>query len=386
LFWAVQTIRQLLPPSIEAAAARPGPWRIPAATIRDFPRFEWRGAMLDVARHFFGVEDVQRFIDLMAYHKLNRLHLHLSDDQGWRIMIESWPNLAIVGGSTAVGGDPGGYFTQEEYAAIVAYAQARYVVIVPEIDMPGHTRAAQASYPELNCDGMAPPLYTGIEVGFSSLCLDREVTFRFIDDVVRELAALTPGEFLHLGGDEATATTPADYRRFVERVQAIVRAHGKRMIGWEEIAQADLEAGTVAQHWSTDLAARAVSQGARVILSPAARAYLDMQYDPGSPLGLHWAGYVDVQAAYDWDPASQVAGVGESDILGVEAPLWSETLRTIGDIEFMAFPRLVGIAEIAWSPAAGRAWDEYRQRLAAHGGRLQALGVNFYRAPQIDWR
>jgi hexosaminidase len=385
LFRAVQTLRQLLPAAIESATVQPGPWVIPAITIRDRPRFEWRGGMLDVARHFFGVEDIQRFIDRLAYYKLNRLHLHLTDDQGWRIMIESWPRLALHGGSTAVGGDPGGYLSLQDYAEIVAYAQRRYVVVVPEIDMPGHTNAALASYPELNCDGVAPPLYTGIEVGFSSLCVEREATFRLVDDVVRELAALTPGEYIHIGGDEAKATSEADYRHFIERVQGIVHSHDKRMVGWEEIAQADLLPTSVAQHWHSDLAATAVKRGAKVILSPASRAYLDMQYDPSTPLGLHWAGFVEVRDSYEWDPATQLAGVAEQDVLGVEAALWSETLRTLADVDYLAFPRLLGIAEIGWSPAAGRAWEEYRKRLAAHGPRLAALGVNFYRSPQVEW-
>jgi hexosaminidase len=386
LFHGVQTIRQLLPFEIESPALQPGPWPMATGTIRDYPRFAWRGAMLDVARHFFGVEELKHIVDLLAYYKMNRFHLHLSDDQGWRIAISAWPNLAAHGGSTEVGGGPGGYYTQAEYADIVAYARSRYIVVVPEIDMPGHTNAALASYAELDCDGVAPPLYTGIEVGFSSLCTDREITFRFVDDVIREIAALTPGPYFHIGGDEASATEPGDYVRFVERVQDIVQAHGKRMVGWEEIAQADLSPTSIAQHWNSDLAQKAVQQGAKVVMSPASRAYLDMKYDESTPLGLTWAGYIDVQTAYTWDPAAQVAGVSESDVLGVEAPLWSETLETLADVEFMAFPRLPGYAEIGWSRADGRSWDKYRLRLGAHGPRLVTMGVNFYRSSEVPWQ
>ncbi len=385
LFFGAQTLRQLLPPSIESAGAQPGPWRIPAIDIRDTPRFAWRGAMLDVARHFFSVPDIERFIDRIALYKMNRLHLHLTDDQGWRIAIHAWPQLTALGASTAVGGDPGGFLTQAEYAEIVAYAQARYIVVVPEIDMPGHTNAALASIPELNCTGVAPPVYTGIEVGFSSLCIGPEATYRFIDDVLGELAALTPGDYLHIGGDEAHSTPDADYRAFIARVQAIVEAHGKRMIGWEEIARADLHAQSIAQHWFSDLAARAAAQGSQVILSPASRAYLDMQYAPDTPLGLHWAGYVEVQDAYDWDPAAQVPGVGEEEILGVEAPLWTETIRSLADIDRMAFPRLAAIAELGWSPRHTHAWLDFRERLAAHGSRWDLMGIAFTRSPQIDW-
>ncbi|MCL7454587.1 MAG: beta-N-acetylhexosaminidase [Anaerolineae bacterium] len=386
LFRGVQTIRQLLPPEIESPELQPGPWSMGTGTIRDYPRFAWRGAMLDVARHFFSVEDVKRYIDLLAYYKMNRFHLHLTDDQGWRIAIDTWPNLAAHGGSTQVGGGPGGYYTQAEYAGIVAYAQSRYITVVPEIDMPGHTNAALASYAVLNCDGVAPPLYTGIEVGFSSLCTDREITFQFLDDVIREIAALTPGPYLHIGGDEASATDPADYVRFIERVQGIVQAHGKQMVGWEEIAQADLSPTSIVQHWHSELAQRAAQQGVKVIMSPASRTYLDMKYDESTPLGLSWAGNISIQAAYQWDPATQVDGVTEGDVLGVEAPLWSETLEILDDIEFMAFPRLAGYAEIGWSPPDGRNWDEYRVRLGAHGPRLAAMGVNFYQSPSVPWK
>jgi hexosaminidase len=383
LFYGVQTIRQLLPAG--------GPRRIPAVTIRDFPRFVWRGAMLDVARHFFGVRDVKRFIDLISLYKVNRLHLHLSDDQGWRIAMDSWPRLATHGGSTAVGGGKGGYYTQRQYSAIVAYARSRYVEVVPEIDMPGHVHAALSSYPKLACDGKPSPLYTGIEVGFSSLCVAKEATYAFVDDVVGELAAITPGSWFHIGGDEAAATRPGDYVRFVGRVRQIVERHGKRMIGWEEIGRAKLDAATLVQHWNvdpakTEFSRRAVEQGAKVIMSPAARAYLDMKYDASTKLGLHWAGYTSVRDSYTWDPGRQVPGVGSRDALGVEAPLWTETVRTISEVEYLAFPRLIGIAEIGWSPARGRNWAEYRLRLAAQGPRLAALGVNFYRSPEVPWR
>jgi hexosaminidase len=386
LFYGIQTLRQLLPPAIESDTVETAAWELPAGTIRDQPRFEWRGAMLDVARHFFGVADVKRYIDLLAYYKLNRLHLHLSDDQGWRIEIASWPKLTTHGGSTAVGGGAGGYYTQADYAEIVAYAQQRYIMIIPEIDMPGHTNAALSSYAELNCDDVAPPLFTGIEVGFSSLCFDKPITFQFADDVIRELAAITPGPYIHIGGDEAAATSHDDYVRFIERFQEIVQSHGKRMIGWEETSQASLLPSSVVQYWHNPIVGQAVRQGAKVIMSPADRTYLDMKYDAATPLGLSWAGYVDVHRSYAWDPARAIADVSEEHILGVEAPIWSETLETMSDVESMAFPRLPGVAEIGWSPMLARDWEEYRQRLGAHSSRMAALGVNFHRAKSIPWR
>jgi hexosaminidase len=385
LFHGVQTIRQLLPAAIESHELQGCPWEIAAMTIRDRPRFGWRGAMLDVARHFFCVADVKRYIDQIAYYKMNRFHLHLSDDQGWRFMIAAWPNLSAYGGSTAIGNDPGGFYTQAEYAEIVAYAQSRYIIVVPEIDMPGHTNAALASYPELNRDGQAPALYTGIEVGFSSLCADKEITYRFVEDVIREIAALTPGPYFHIGGDEASVTTSEDYRQFIRRVLMITHSYGKQAVGWEEIAQVDLQSSTLVQFWKGGHGREAVAQGCKLILSPGSKTYLDMMYDASSPLGLKWAGYVEVRDAYDWDPLTQVEGLSEQDVAGVEAPLWSETLRTMGDIEFMAYPRLLGIAEIGWSPADGRNWDEYRRRLGSHGARLAAMGIHFYRSPQVVW-
>lgn len=386
LFRGVQTIRQLLPASIESAGVQAGPWPMPAVVIRDYPRFAWRGVMLDVARHFFSVEDVKRYIDLAAAYKMNRFHLHLADDQGWRIEIKSWPNLTAHGGSTEVGGGPGGYYTQEDYASLVAYAQARYITLIPEIDMPGHTNAALASYPELNCDGKAPELYTSTEVGFSSLCVGQENTYTFVEDVIRELAAMTPGPYLHVGGDESQATAPEDYLRFVNRVQTIVQTQGKQMIGWEEIAQAEVLSTSIAQHWYSNLAQTAVKKGLKVIMSPAPKAYMDMKYIASTPLGLNWAGLIEVQTGYDWDPATQVSGVSESDVLGVEAPLWSETIQNIKDIEYMAFPRLPGYAEIGWSPATGRNWNEYRVRLGGHGPRLTAMDVYFYKSSQVEWQ
>jgi hexosaminidase len=390
LFYGVQTFRQLLPSFVDYGAVRPDSARVvraPAAHITDRPRFGWRGAMLDVSRHFFSVDEVKRYIDLMSMYKLNRLHLHLADDQGWRIEIPSWPNLATYGGSTEVGGGPGGYYTQQQFTDLVTYAQQRFIVIVPEIDMPSHTNAALASYSQLNCNNVAPPLYTGIEVGFSSLCVDKEVTYQFIDDVVRDIATVSPSPYFHIGGDEVKTLAPAQYTKFIERVQTIVRARGKQVIGWDEIAPVRLAQGSIVQHWRPDGSlAPAVRQGAQIIMSPANRTYLDMKYHPDTVLGLNWAAFIEVDAAYTWDPAQISPDVPESSILGVEAPLWSETLADIRDIEFMAFPRLPAIAEIGWSRADSRAWGEFRRRLGAQRPRWTALGINFYRSPAVPWQ
>lgn len=384
LFYGVQTLRQMLPVSIEHGAALRRMLTVPEARIVDAPRYAWRGAMLDVSRHFLAADDVKRFIDAMALYKLNRLHLHLSDDQGWRIEIASWPNLTRHGGSSEVGGGAGGYYTQAQLRDLVAYARERYIEIVPEIDVPGHTNAALASYAELNCDGIAPPLYTGTRVGFSALCVSRDETYRFLADVVREIGAIT-GPWFHIGGDEVERLTHPQYLAFVARTESIVRAAGKTMIGWGEIAPATLDSSTIVQHWKRDSSFVHAARGGRVILSPSPKLYLDMKYDSASILGLQWAGRIELRDSYDWDPATYLAGVPPSAILGVEAPLWSETLEKLADFEFMAFPRLAAVAEIGWTPQDQRGWDGFRLRLGAHGPRLAALGVNFYRSPQIPW-
>jgi len=379
IFYGIQTLRQLLPYAVEYTAALPKNMAIPAVQIVDAPRYEWRGAMLDVARHFLAPSDVMKYIDIMALYKLNRLHLHLADDQGWRIEIPAWPNLTTVGASSAVGGRPGGYYTQADYAAIVQYARDRFITIVPEIDMPGHTNAALASYPELNCDGVAPPLYTGISVGFSVLCVDKDVTFRFIDDVVGAITGITPGPYFHVGGDEVKKLGRDRYNQFVERVQKIVEAHGKRMIGWSEVALANLPGSVIVQSWIPDSASVAAARGSKVILSPASRLYLDMKYDSAMVLGLNWAGYVNLEKAYSWEPAQFNPLLPPEAILGLEAPLWAETLGVLADYEYMALPRMTALAELAWSPLRPRDWPRFHARVRAHEARWTALGLNYRR-------
>jgi hexosaminidase len=385
IFRGVQTLRQLLPPAIESDMKLNGPWTIPAITVVDRPRFAWRGFMLDVARHFFTVDEVKQFIDLLALYKLNVLHLHLSDDQGWRIEIKSRPRLTAMGSVTQVGGGPGGFYTQADYAEIVRYAQERYISIIPEIDMPGHTNAALIAHPEVSCSRIAPALYTGTEVGWSTLCPNKEETYALIDDVVRELAALTPGRYLHVGGDEVEVLTRDEYVRFVERVQDIVARHGKEMVGWEEIGKARLRPTTLVQQWKSDSAVLALQSGGKLIMSPAQRAYLDMKYTSATELGLTWAALIEVSDAYNWDPATYQAGVTEGDIVGIEGPIWSETLRNITAVQYLAMPRLPALAEVAWSPQSSRDWESFRVRIAAHAPRWNYLGVNYYQSPQVPW-
>jgi hexosaminidase len=406
LFYGVQTLVQLL-------HEHDGAWEAAATDIADHPRFAYRGAMLDVARHFFPVAVVKQYIDRASSLKLNHLHLHLTDDQGWRVQIDSRPKLTELGSTTSMSGDPGGFYTKADYADIVAYAASRHMTVVPEIDLPGHTHAISLAYPEI----AEPPVvtddirrwgqeipeagkpYTGFGVGFSSLKIHDEATYAFVEDVVRELAAETPGPYIHIGGDEPLSIAPADYAAFVARATQIVAAAGKTPVAWHEAGSSTgLAPGTVGQYWNfttpaPDEVGKAlafVRNGGKVIMSPADAVYLDMKYDASTALGLTWAnGPTSVERSYEWEPTKVLDGIGEKDILGVEAPLWSETLRTQADIDQMAFPRIASAAEIAWSPEsapdAGRTWSGFRARVGALGPLWTREGIRYYPSPEIEW-
>lgn len=402
LFYGVQTLGQLLTP--DAAA---GTWSVPAVRIADAPRFAYRGVMLDVARHFHPVETVEAYIDRAAALKFNHLHLHLSDDQGWRLQLASRSLLTERSSATSVGGDPGGFFTREDYHRIVSYAAARHMTVVPEIDLPGHTHAVSLAYPELAEDpvlsdhirditrtyGGGLPVhgqsYQGMAVGFSSLRIDSDETYAFVGDVLDELAEITPGPYLHIGGDEALGTPADDFARFMSRVTEMVAERGKTPVAWHEAGAATgLAPGTIGQYWGfvtptggmDEKTRRFVAGGGQVILSPADAVYLDMKPTPDFPIGLTWArGATSVQRAYEWEPAEVVAGIGDAEILGVEAPLWTETVRDLDDIDALAFPRIAAAAEAGWSPRTGthpdRTWASFRDRVDGLTGLWTGLGI-----------
>ncbi|MEM9141475.1 MAG: family 20 glycosylhydrolase [Bacteroidota bacterium] len=384
-FRGIQTLRQLIPETGNDTLAEQVVWPIPSGKILDSPNFSYRGSMLDVARHFFSVADVKKYIDLLAYYKINVLHLHLTDDQGWRIAIKSWPKLTEIGGSTEVGGEAGGFFSQEDYKEIVSYAAQHYMIIVPEVDMPGHTNAASVSYPFLNGNGKTPKLYEGTKVGFSTWDTRKDTVYAFIDDVVREISAITPGPYFHIGGDESHVTKKKDYKYFVDKVEKIVRNYGKRMIGWDEIVNAHVDSSSIAQWWDNEKNAKtAVEKGMQLILSPAKKAYLDMKYDVDSKHGLDWAGLIPVDTAYIWDPETY-GGIPKKNILGIEAPLWSETISNMGELEYLAFPRMIGYAELGWTKKENRNWDDYILRLANQVPYLNRMKVNYYPSERIPW-
>lgn len=427
-FRAVQTLRQLLPARIESRQQAEGDWIMPAVEISDGPRFGYRAVMLDPARRFVPLADVKRVIDQMALYKLNVLHLHLSDDQGWRIVIDAYPELTKTGASTQSGFAPGTvdpvagsgpwFYTKQEYADLVAYAGSRFVEIVPEIDGPGHTSAALASIPEINDDGKAIPPYSGFDVGISLVGLQnqqrRDEVRKFLVSVLNDVAAQNPGRYLHIGGDESPKATAEQYTAYTAMANEVATAAGKKVIAWHEwIKGAPLPAGAVMQYWGTApgsadaaMARQAVDAGHQLVLSPANRSYLDMKYDNQTAYGRSWAGLINLRTAWNWEPTTVLGGapIAESAVLGVEASLWSDSANQFGDkpfgptrvyapartyTDFMLFPRLPAVAELGWSPRVDRStqpsYQELVRRVLEHSKRWEAMGIGYNKAADIPW-
>ncbi|WP_296137399.1 family 20 glycosylhydrolase [uncultured Tessaracoccus sp.] len=419
LFYGTQTLVQLFPPLIESDTLVLGDWSAPAVEIVDAPRFAHRSAQNDVARSFLTVDEVKHIVDTMATVKQNRLHLHLADDQGWRIEITNegkaaddpvdYTKLTEVSGKSAMLLDKRhtherelgrhGYYTQDEYREIVRYAAERFVQVIPEIDVPAHSNAILHAIPELNSAKSLPaatvygtvPEQNDGDVGESALDLDNPQTWVSLRHIFTQIAEMTPGNILHVGGDESHAMMvnhPADYAKFVTRTVDLAHALGKHSMGWNEYAVADLQPGDVVHYWVGDTAVTKQAirdKGARVVISKADSSYLDMKYDASTPIGLTWAGMGDLDKYYDWDPATVVAGIDESSILGVEAPIWAETIRGGDQKEFLMFPRVISHAEIGWTPQSERDLPDFLERMQSMGSRLQARGMNFYDGPRVAW-
>ncbi|WP_159708692.1 beta-N-acetylhexosaminidase [Arthrobacter sp. 18067] len=404
LFNGVQTLRQLFPAAVEGADRSDNTWVIPAVEIADAPRFAYRGLMLDVARSFFTVEEVKAQIDVMTQFKLNALHLHLTDDQAWRIEIHEpehnpsglpYAQLTALGGQGAVEVPTAvpargrqGFYTQQDFRDIQAYAATKNVLVIPEIDLPGHVNAALASIPQLNPDGAAKPMSTTAEVGWSTLTADLPATYEFVREVLGQLAAITVGPYLHIGGDEAKVTEHDDYVAMVQQFVQIGADTGKTVVGWNEFAAVELPEGAVIQYWHGDFAPvvqQAEQSGATVIMSPAANTYLDQKYASDSPIGLEWVegGPFTWSEYYNWDPAQ--GGLKDQQILGVEGPLWTETVRDNEQAQWLLYPRAVSLAEVAWSGQEVRNAGDFRRRLGAMGERLAKQGVVFQEAPDVEW-
>ncbi|MGY1520304.1 beta-N-acetylhexosaminidase [Luteimonas sp. A482] len=375
LLHAVQTLRQLLPATTQPQLA------LPHMEIVDAPAYRWRGLSLDVARSFLPVEYVEKTLDRMAFFKLNRLHLHLTDDQGWRIEIKRYPKLMEIGGASAVTGGRSGWYTQDELRQLVAYAQARGITIVPEIDVPGHVQAALASYNELACDdedNLAP--YSGLEVGFSVLCLDKpDVVYPFVRNVLEEVLDIFPSHEIHMGGDEIKHPLYAD---FVARTAAMVEEMGRTAIFWEEGSVADTRPNVLLQFWNDgyDISA-AVAKGHPLILSPCSHFYIDHGNYAGQPQTYDWCRKegVPLVRLYSFDPAPFKTAVG------IEAALWTELVHTDAAADNRLWPRLAAAAELAWSPAEQRSYTGFVKRMGALRSHLDAMGIAYHPEPDLGW-
>jgi hexosaminidase len=387
IFWGVQSLRQLLPPEFEALdGPRPAAWLIPVVSIRDTPRFAWRGSLMDVSRHFFPASFVKRYIDLLSRYKMNVLHWHLTDDQGWRIDIPAYPRLTEVGAwrTEPDGSRYGGYYTQAEIRDIVEFARRRNVTIVPEIEMPGHAQAAIAAYPHLGCTGATAAVASRWGVSRDVFCPGNEDTFTFLEGVLDDVMTLFPSPYIHIGGDEvpkdrwrACASCQALMRReglanedelqawFIARIARYLAAHDRHLIGWDEILDGGLADGPTVQVWrDTAHVTTAVRLGHDVIASPASHAYLDAS--PRSlPLGRVWS--------FNPVPAG-LSGVEARHVLGGEANLWAEYI-TPANFDAMAFPRILAMAEVLWSTPPRDSLDFLERVRGDHARRLAALQV-----------
>ena len=414
IFYGTQSLLQLLPPEIFSSKPAEGvAWTIPCVEISDSPRFPWRGFMLDVSRHFFSKDEVKAVLDWMALYKLNTFHWHLTDDQGWRIQIDKYPKLTEVGAwregigfdldpksSTAYDhlGRYGGYYTKADIREVVAYAAARHITVVPEIEMPGHSSAAITAYPEFACETKKNSLpATGADYN-GVYCAGNDKTFAFLGDVLSEVAELFPGKFIHIGGDEVPKSRWENCARcqsrvqteglksghelqsdFIRRIEKIVNSCGKRLIGWSEIREGGLAPRAALMDWIGGGAESAAS-GHDVVMAPTTHGYLDYRQseDPAvEPLAT--GGYLPLSKVYEFDPVPEnLAAEFHSRVLGGQANLWTERVPNLHQAGYRMFPRLGALAEAVWSPKGSRDWSGFEARVAVNEKRLDAMGVNYF--------
>ncbi|MGI4833750.1 MAG: beta-N-acetylhexosaminidase [Janthinobacterium lividum] len=416
LLYGCQTLLQLLPPRAAASAS------LPYVRISDAPAFGWRGVHLDVSRHFFPVEFVKKYIDFLAAYKFNTFHWHLTDDQGWRIEIKQYPKLTQISSQrkeTLVGaqqtfktpadfkydGQPyGGFYTQAQIKEVVAYAQRRYITVVPEIEMPGHSVAILAAYPELACQAGPYEVWTKWGVTEEIVC-PTEATIKFFENVLTEVVALFPGPYVHIGGDEApktrwktSAAVQEIMRRekltdveqvqgwFNRRIETFLTSKGKKLIGWDEILEGGIAPGATVMSWRGEKGGiEAAQQGHDVVMSPGGWLYLDAgqnprPHSPSEPLMI--GGYVPLEKVYSYNPLpAALTPAQQAHILGPQANLWTEYIATPAKAEYMLFPRLLAVAEVAWTPAAAKSYPGFVQRLGQQFAFLDAKKIN-YRVPE----
>jgi hexosaminidase len=382
LFYGIQTIRQFFPAEVETGNLD-SDIRLRFVEITDKPQFLWRGSMLDIARSFLSKEYIKAHIDRMALYKLNRLHLHLSDDQGWRLEIKKYPKLSEIGGKGAVMNGRSGFLTQQEFKALQEYAARRNIVIIPEIDMPGHIYAALSAYPELNCENnknidpklaLPPNPYKGYRVGWSKFCLENPATYKFVDDIIKELAEITKGNWIHIGGDEIEDSL---YREFIVKIDAIVHKYGKTPIGWEESAKANLTEDFLVQRWNGQTK---IGENQKIIDSFCKFFYLDHGNVPDQENTYKWCSEdgLSLEKVYSYK-------TDDARVVGIEAPVWSELVISDDRADDRLWPRSIAIAEIGWTNNSKRNFKNFTERLAKHSKRLDELGINYFKSPEVEW-
>lgn len=423
LFYGMQSLLQLLPTQIYQTDYTLVPqdtkWTIPSVKIEDYPRFDYRGLHLDVGRHLFPVDFIKRYIDLLAMHKMNRFHWHLTEDQGWRIEIKQYPKLTEVGAwrdSTLVGhyGSDiydsqryGGYYTQEEVRNIVAYAQKKQVTIIPEIELPGHASAALAAYPELGCLDKDYKVKTTWGV-FEDIFCPSEKTFTFLENVLTEVMELFPSEYIHIGGDEAPKTQWESSELaqqviereglkdehelqsyFITRIEEFLNEHERQIIGWDEILEGGLAPNATVMSWrGIQGGIEAAKQHHDVVMTPGSHLYLDhYQATPDSePLAI--GGFTTLEKTYSYEPIPEELTEEEAQyILGAQGNVWTEYMHSPEKVEYMAYPRASALSEVTWSPKEKRNWELFWQRLQVQFERYEILGINaatHYRGKQPE--
>jgi hexosaminidase len=413
VFYGTQSLLQLLPSAIfSAKRAHEMAWTIPCVEISDSPCFQWRGFMLDVSRHFFTKTEVEQVLDLMAFYKLNTFHWHLVDNQGWRIQIKKYPKLTEVGawrGGIGFGLDPksataydkhgryGGFYTQRDIHEVVAYAAARHITIVPEIEMPAHSSAALTAYPQFACANakISIPETNGDDTGV--YCAGNDATFTFLKDVLTEVGDLFPGKYIHIGGDEVVKSNWQNCAKcqlriktehlkderelqayFIRRIEEIVNADGKNLIGWSEIREGGLASSAALMDWIGGGAESAAS-GHDVVMTPTKFCYFDYYQSTNhaaEPMAI--GGFLPLELVYQFEPVPEkLAPKFYAHVLGGQANLWTEYVPNLRQVEYMMFPRLGALSEVDWSPKTARDWNNFQTRAALNEKRLNAMGVNY---------
>ncbi|MCF7824543.1 MAG: family 20 glycosylhydrolase [Candidatus Marinimicrobia bacterium] len=415
VFYAIQSLRQLLPVAVEGDGPNLEGHQIQAALINDYPRFEWRGMHLDVSRHFFPVEFVKQYIDMIALHKMNTFHWHLTDDNGWRLEIKKHPKLTEICAwrvdrenedwrrwSPIREDEPsnyGGFYTQAEVRDIVAYAADRQIKVIPEIEMPGHVSEIFAAYPELSCQGEIIPVRPGSYWPNEDIfCAGNDSVFAFLEDIIDEVVELFPAEYIHIGGDEASKThwktCPKCQARiiaenlkdehelqswFIQKMERYISTKGKRIIGWDEILEGGLAPNATVMSWRGERGGiDAAKAGHNVIMTPTSHVYFDYyQGDPETePQAI--GGYVPLKKVYLYEPIPEELNQNEHQyVLGTQANLWTEFIKTPDHAEYMVLPRMTALSEVQWSDKGQRDWEDFQQRLQSLFPRFDALGWNY---------